>query len=74
MLFTSKTLPYSFCSFVGNTPKIVTFVVGKMKLDHWYKFKLIKKNMFLKIDTTKIAQMVLLGPTKRAARDLDGKF
>ena len=32
MLFISKTLPYSFCACVRNTPKIVTFVIGKMKL------------------------------------------
>ena len=29
-LFISKTLPYSFCACVLNTPKIVTFVIGKM--------------------------------------------
>ena len=32
MLFISKTLPYSFCACVRNTPKIVTSVIGKMKL------------------------------------------
>ena len=32
MLFISKTLPYCFCASVRNTPKIVTFVIGKMKL------------------------------------------
>ena len=32
MLFISKTLPYSICACVRNTPKIVTFVIGKMKL------------------------------------------
>ena len=32
MLFISQTLPYSFCACVRNTPKIVTFVIGKMKL------------------------------------------
>ena len=32
MLFTSQTLPYSFCACVRNTPKIMTFVIGKMKL------------------------------------------
>ena len=32
MLFISKTLPYSFCACVRNTPIIVTFVIGKMKL------------------------------------------
>ena len=32
MLFISKSLPYSFCACVRNTPKIVTFVIGKMKL------------------------------------------
>ena len=32
MLFISKTLPYSFCACVRNTPKIVKFVIGKMKL------------------------------------------
>ena len=32
MLLTSKTLPYSFCACVRNTPKIVSFVIRKMKL------------------------------------------
>ena len=32
MLFISKTFPYSYCECVRNTPKIVTFVIGKMKL------------------------------------------
>ena len=32
VLFISKTLPYSFCACVRNTPKIVSFVIGKMKL------------------------------------------
>ena len=32
MLFISQTLPYSFCACVRNTPKIVTFVNGKMKM------------------------------------------
>ena len=32
MLFISQTLPYSFCACVRNTPKSVTFVIGKMKL------------------------------------------
>ena len=32
MLFISKTLPYSICACVQNTPKIVTLVIGKMKL------------------------------------------
>ena len=32
VLFISKTLPYSFCACVRNTPKLVTFVIGKMKL------------------------------------------
>ena len=32
MLFISQTLPHSFCVYVRNTPKIVTFVIGKMKL------------------------------------------
>ena len=32
MLFISKNLPYSFCACVRNTPKSVTFVIGKMKL------------------------------------------
>ena len=32
MLFISKTLPYSFCACIRNTHKIVTFVIGKMKL------------------------------------------
>ena len=33
MLFIyKKTLPYSFCPCVRNTPKIVTFVIGKMKM------------------------------------------
>ena len=32
MLFISKTLPYSFCACVRNTPKIVPLVIRKMKL------------------------------------------
>ena len=32
MLFIFKTLPYTFCACVRNTPKIVAFVIGKMKL------------------------------------------
>ena len=32
MLFISKTLPYSFCACVRNTPKTVSFVIRKMKL------------------------------------------
>ena len=32
VLFISKTLSYSFCACVRNTPKIVTFVIGKIKL------------------------------------------
>ena len=32
MLFISKTLPYSFCACERNTPKIVSFVIRKMKL------------------------------------------
>ena len=32
MLFISQTLPYSFYACVRNTPKIVTFFIGKMKL------------------------------------------
>ena len=32
MLFISQTLPYSFYSCVRNTPKIMMFVIGKMKL------------------------------------------
>ena len=32
VLLISKTLPYSFCACVRNTPKIVTFVIEKMKL------------------------------------------
>ena len=31
-LFISKTLPYSFCACVRNTPKTVSFVIRKMKL------------------------------------------
>ena len=31
-LFISKTLPYSFCACIRNTPKIVPFVIRKMKL------------------------------------------
>ena len=38
MLFISKTLPYSFCACVRNTPKIVTFVIGKMKLVYFSLF------------------------------------
>ena len=32
MLFISQTLPYSFCACVRNTPKIGTFVIGKIKV------------------------------------------
>ena len=32
VLFISQTLPYSFSACVRITPKIVTFVIGKMKL------------------------------------------
>ena len=32
MLFISKTLPYSLSACVQNTPKIVMFVIGKMKM------------------------------------------
>ena len=32
VLFISQTLPYSFCACVRNTPEIVAFVIGKMKL------------------------------------------
>ena len=32
MLSVSKTLPYYFCACVRNTPKIVSFVIRKMKL------------------------------------------
>ena len=32
MLFISKILPYSIGACIRNTPKIVTFVIGKMKL------------------------------------------
>ena len=32
VLFISKTLPYSFCACVRNTPKVVLFVIRKMKL------------------------------------------
>ena len=32
MLFISQTLPYSFGACVRNTPKIVTFVIGKLKM------------------------------------------
>ena len=32
VLFISKTFPYSYCACVRNTPKIVTFVIEKMKL------------------------------------------
>ena len=32
MLFIFQTLSYSFCLCVRNTPKSVTFVIGKMKL------------------------------------------
>ena len=31
VLFISQTLPYSFCACVRNTPKIVAFVIEKMK-------------------------------------------
>ena len=32
VLFISKTFSYSYCACVRNTPKIVTFVIEKMKL------------------------------------------
>ena len=32
VLFISKILPNFFCACVRNTPKTVTFVIGKMKL------------------------------------------
>ena len=32
VFFISKTFPYSYCACVRNTPKIVTFVIEKMKL------------------------------------------
>ena len=32
VLFIFQTLPYFFCACVPNTPKSVTFVIGKMKL------------------------------------------
>ena len=32
VLFISQTLTYSFCACVQNTPNIVMFVIGKMKL------------------------------------------
>ena len=32
VLFISKTLQYSFCACVRNTPKIVSFVIRKTKL------------------------------------------
>ena len=32
MFFISQTLPYFYCACVRNSPKIVTFVIGKMKL------------------------------------------
>ena len=32
MLFIFKTFPYSYCACVRNTPKIVTFIIRKMKL------------------------------------------
>ena len=32
VLFISKTFPYSYCACVRNTHKIVTFVIGKIKL------------------------------------------
>ena len=32
VLFISQALPYSFCACVRNTPKIVTFIIGNMKL------------------------------------------
>ena len=32
VLFISKTLSYSFCACVRNTPNIVSFVIRKMKL------------------------------------------
>ena len=32
MLFISQTLPYSFCACVQIHLKIVTFVIGKMKI------------------------------------------
>ena len=32
LLLFSQTLLYSFCACVRNTPKIVTFVIGKIKI------------------------------------------
>ena len=32
MRLISKTLLYSFCACIRNTPKIVTFVIGKIEL------------------------------------------
>ena len=32
VLIFSHTLSYSYCAWVRNAPKIVTFVIGKMKL------------------------------------------
>ena len=32
VLFIFKTLPYSFCTFLENVHKLVTFVIDKMKL------------------------------------------
>ena len=32
VLFISQTLPYSFCACVRNTPEIVAFVIGNIKL------------------------------------------
>ena len=39
MLFISQTLPYSFCACVRNAPKIVTFVIGKMKMVSFSLFR-----------------------------------
>ena len=47
MLFISKTLPYSFCACVQNTPKIVTFVIGKMKLVSFSLFLELKDIPFI---------------------------
>ena len=42
VLFISKTLPYSFCACVRNTPKIVSFVFRKMKLVSFSSFHSLK--------------------------------
>ena len=44
MLFILQISPYSFCACVRNIPKIVMFVIGKMKL---VSFSLFLDDLFV---------------------------